>query len=245
MIESFVYKSTEQGDLRLFVHYPIGWKSQDARPVIVFFFGGTWLAGDIEEFFAQSEHLAQQGMVAIRADYRVGQRHGVSPKECVEDARDCIVWVRRNVTKLGVDSDRIVVSGGSSGGHIAACTTLRPDPCEQSKANALILYNPVLRFSGVNRAMKIIGYDRKLGRAISPNLYLHNNPPTLMFYGDQDWLIEMGREYIQHAEVRAEMMVAEGEGHSFWHKSLWRQKTTQRMDDFLVSLGYLANILLL
>ena len=92
--KSFVYKKTKQADLELVVHYPPGWKETDKRPAIVFFFGGGWTGGKIEQFEPQASHLASRGMVAVRADYRVKSRHGVTPKECVEDAKTAIRWVR-------------------------------------------------------------------------------------------------------------------------------------------------------
>ncbi len=37
----------------------------------------------------------------------------------------------------------------------------------------------------------------------------------------------------------AELFTAEGQPHAFFHRSPWLERTTQRMDEFLVSLGYL------
>src|SRR5215469_11273941 len=151
--KTFTYAKTKEADLQLVVHYPPGWKATDKRAGIVFFFGGGWENGTIDQFKPQAEYLAGRGMVAARADYRVKSRHGVTPKECVDDARSAIRWFRENAGTLGVDPDRIVAAGGSAGGHIAACTTLMPapDPKEEapktsSKADALVLFNPVLRF---------------------------------------------------------------------------------------------------
>ncbi len=122
--KAFTYTKTKQADLEMVVHYPPGWKETDKRPGIVFFFGGGWENGTIKAFEPQAKYLASRGMVAARADYRVKSRHGVTPKECVDDARSAIRWIRQNAGKLGVDPDKIVASGGSAGGHIAACTTL-------------------------------------------------------------------------------------------------------------------------
>ena len=124
--KSFVYKKTKQADLEIVVHYPLGWKDSDKRPAIVFFFGGGWENGKITQFEPQASYLARRGMVSARADYRVKSRQGVTPKECVEDAKSAVRWLRANAAKLGVDSDRIVAAGGSAGGHIAACTAFTP-----------------------------------------------------------------------------------------------------------------------
>lgn len=248
--KSFIYKKTKQADLELVVHYPPGWKDADIRPAIVFFFGGGWTGGKITQFEPQASHLARRGMVAARADYRVKSRHGVTPKECVEDAKSAVRWMRQNAAKLGVDPNRIVAAGGSAGGHIAACTAFTPgleseggDTTVSSKPNALVLFNPVLRFSGIPPLMTMIGNDEALGKAISPTLYLtKDSPPTLIFFGSADRLAGMGDEFMKKSKDlghRAELFTAEGQPHGFFNRSPWLEKTTQRMDEFLAALGYL------
>jgi acetyl esterase len=244
--KTFTYTKTKQADLEIVVHYPPGWKETDKRPGIVFFFGGGWENGTIKAFEPQAKYLASRGMIAARADYRVKSRHGVTPKECVDDARSAVRWFRQNAAKLGVDPDKIVASGGSAGGHIAACTTLVPgleagDPTVSSKANVLILFNPVLRFGP--QLLKKIDNDEAVGKAISPILHLaKDSPPTLLFFGTDDWLLKQGEEFIQRSKElghRSEMFTAEKQPHGFFNKSPWREKTLLRTDEFLVSLGYL------
>jgi acetyl esterase/lipase len=244
--KTFTYTKTKQADLEIVVHFPPDWKETDKRPGIVFFFGGAWEVGTIKSFERQASYLAGRGMVAARADYRVKSRHDVTPKECVEDARSAIRWFRQNAGKLGVDPDRIVASGGSAGGHIAACTTLRPeselkDEKVSCRANALILFNPVLRFGP--QMLKRINNDEAVGKAISPVLHLtKDSPPTLLFYGTDDWLLKQGEEFMQRSKElghRAEMFTAEKQPHGFYNRSPWREKTLQRADEFLVSLRYL------
>jgi acetyl esterase/lipase len=244
--QTFIYTKTKQADLEMVVHFPPGWKATDKRPGIVFFFGGGWENGTIRAFEPQAQYFASRGMVAARADYRVKSRHGVTPKECVEDARAAMRWFRQNAAKLGVDPDKIVASGGSAGGHIAACTTLMPAAELKAeelscKANALLLFNPVLRFGP--QMLKRVDNDEAVGKAISPILYLaKDSPPTLLFFGTDDFLLKQGEEFIQRSKElghRAEMFTAEKQPHAFFHQPPWKEKTLQRADEFLASLGYL------
>jgi acetyl esterase/lipase len=247
--KSFTYKKTKQADLEMVVHYPPDWREIDKRPAIVFFFGGGWTNGSVKQFEPQATYLASRGMVAARADYRVKSRHGVSPKECVEDAKSAVRWVRANAAKFGVDPNRIVVAGGSAGGHIAACTALTPgldavgeDTAISSKPNALVLFNPVLRLD-LPQLLGFVGHDESLAKAISPTLYLtKDTPPTLLLYGSADQLAAQGEEFMKKSKERghrAEMFTAEGQGHGFFNRPPWLEKTTQRTDEFLVSIGYL------
>jgi alpha/beta hydrolase fold/WD40-like Beta Propeller Repeat len=110
-----VYKSTESGDLRLHVFLPAGGHS-NPRPAILFFFGGRWTTGGVEQFVPQAKYFAGRGIVAIVVDYRVFDRHATTPFEAMADAKSAIRWVRAHAAKLAVDPTRIVASGGSSGG---------------------------------------------------------------------------------------------------------------------------------
>jgi acetyl esterase/lipase len=245
---TFIYAKTKQAELEIIVHFPPGWKETDKRPGIVFFFGGGWENGTLKAFEPQAEYLASRGLVTARADYRVKSRHGVTPRECVEDARNALRWFRQNAGKLGVDPDRIVAAGGSAGGHLAACTTLMSaedgkaeDAKGSCRANALILFNPVLRFGP--RMLKKLGNDEAVGKAISPVLHLKKgSPPTLLFYGTDDWLLGQGKEFMERSKElghRAELFTAEKQPHGFFNRSPWRERTLRRADEFLRTLGYL------
>jgi acetyl esterase/lipase len=247
---TFTYKTIPGGTLEIVVHYPPGWKDSDRRPAIVFFFGGGWENGTVRAFERQADHLARRGMVAARADYRVKSRQGVNPDRCVEDAKSAVRWLRANAARLGVDPDRIAASGGSAGGHIAACTALTEgldaegeDRSVSSRPNALVLFNPVLRFDGFPALMKRVDNDEALGKALSPTLHVtKGTPPTLLLYGTDDWLLGQGKEFMKRSQevgFRAELFTAAGVGHGFFHRPPWFERTTARMDEFLTSLGYL------
>jgi len=248
-VKSFTYKKTKQAELQIHVHYPPAWKPEDKRPAIVFFFGGGWTGGRVEQFEPQAAYLAGRGMVAARADYRVKSRHEVTPDACVEDAKSAVRWLRQNAAMLGVDPDRIVASGGSAGGHIAACTACPgldaagEDLKVSSQPNALLLFNPVLRFDGVPELMARINKDEKLGKALSPTLHLtKDTPPALLFYGKEDRLLKQGEEFVAKSKEvghKADIFLADGVGHGFFNRSPWQERTLLRADEFLGSLGYL------
>ena len=80
------------------------------RPAIIFFFGGGWRNGSVNQFRYQSEYLARHGMVAIVPDYRVSSRHMTAVVDCVADAKSTVRWARTNARRLG-----IAAGGGSAG----------------------------------------------------------------------------------------------------------------------------------
>ena len=111
-----VYKHASGDDLWIYRFEPEGHDpSADQRPAAVFFFGGGWNGGSVSQFEKHARYLAQRGIVAFLADYRVKSRQGITPDACVQDGKSAIRWVRANASRLGVDPKRIAAGGGSAG----------------------------------------------------------------------------------------------------------------------------------
>ncbi len=185
LAEKILYKKTPQGDLYLYLLRPLN-KSDKPLPAIVDFHGGSWVGGSVDMLISSSAWFRDHGMIAITVDYRLKSRHGTTPLECIEDAKSAIRYVRTHAKELGVDPDRIVASGGSAGGHIAACTVLEggdaagDDLSTSSKPNALTLHNPVLGE----------GFGKEFFAAhpeFSPVLNVRKGwPPTILSNGTKD-----------------------------------------------------------
>ena len=246
-VEKCVYKQTPQGELAMYVHFPEDWTANDKRPVIIFFFGGGYTGGSVNQFEFQADYLASRGMVSARADYRVKNRHGVTPDKCVEDARSAVRWLRKNSKRLGIDPNKLIASGASSGGNLAACTMIAKSVESEGEdlsistiPQVMVLFNPELRLDN-EQMIERLGIN--IAREISPTLHLNkSSPPALILFGTNDSLKVMGDEYWKKAEelgVRADKYIAEGQGHGFFNRSPWRERTLIAADEFLVSLGYL------
>ncbi|HUV66197.1 MAG TPA: hypothetical protein VMW24_20060, partial [Sedimentisphaerales bacterium] len=44
-VKTMTYKTVGDRELKIYIHYPPGWKASEARPAIIFFFGGGWTGG--------------------------------------------------------------------------------------------------------------------------------------------------------------------------------------------------------
>jgi len=245
-VEKYVYKQTPQGELAMYVHFPKDWTENDKWAAIVFFFGGAWRTGNVEQFVPQAEYLADRGMVTARADYRVEDRHGTTPDKCVEDGKSAVRWLRANAAKLGIDPNRIVASGHSCGGHIAACTsTIKgldfqgEDLSVSSKPNLLVLFEAAaLRYvPGMIRSL-----EPEMAVKISPYHTLSKEvPPAFLYYGTDDSGLVAGIEFIEKSKKLggiAELYIAEGQRHWSFKKSPWRERTIYLADKFLARYGY-------
>ena len=80
-----VYKEVGDVELKAYIFDAQG-DFQSPRPAIVFFFGGGWRSGTPQQFEQHARYLAERGMVAICADYRVSSRHQVKALACIQDA---------------------------------------------------------------------------------------------------------------------------------------------------------------
>ena len=88
------------------------------RPVLVFFYGGSWNAGDRAGYGFVGRALAARGFVTIVPDYRLVPE--TSYPGFVEDGAAAVRWARANAGRWGGDGDRIVLAGHSAGAYIAA-----------------------------------------------------------------------------------------------------------------------------
>ena len=87
-------------------------------PVHVFIHGGYWRAFSASDFSFVAESAFAEGHAAVIVNYALCP--AVSITEIVRQARAAVAWTWANAPSFGGDPDRIVVSGHSAGGHLAA-----------------------------------------------------------------------------------------------------------------------------
>jgi len=247
--ETFVYREGTPDPMRLHVVKPKDWKASDKRPALIWFFGGGWTKGSPERSISWARNAAKLGMVGIAPDYRTKNRFNTSPLEAVADGRAALRWVEDHAAELGIDPNRIVVCGGSAGGHVALWTAIEatppgsdPNEAPKIKPVALVLQCPVSDTSVLK------GYTPKRfgenAEALSPVSRLDAKmPPTLLFHGDADKtvpyeqsvalnkkLVELGNE--------VEFITVPGGSHGFVSETPgWKDKSKQLIIEFLKKQG--------
>ncbi len=252
------YKTAGEVALKLHVFEPTGLKAGNRRPAIVFFFGGGWNSGEAKQFYQHARTLADLGMVAFSAEYRVKGRDKVTPFECVKDAKSAIRWVRAHAAELGVDPDRIVAAGGSAGGHIAACTGLAAGGEEagedlkiSSVPNLMILFNPVL--DTTTNGYGANNFKAAQQTELSPSHRMRRGvPPTIVFHGTADKTVpfenaERFTRLMKEAGNDCVLVPFPGKGHGFFNGSFFRPQsdgmdydlTMKRSIEFLAAYGCL------
>lgn len=250
-----VYKTVDGIELTLHVFNPPDLKKGDARPAALFFFGGGWFDGNQSQFHAQCRYLANRGMMACSADYRVKARHHTTPYESVEDARSAIRWMREHATELCIDPNRIAAGGGSAGGHLAAmlgnetgCDETTDDLSVSVRADALLLFNPPTDMTAERYADKKSGSNEEWQKISPLHTLTKNTPPMILFHGINDSAVPVdeSKAYKQKANelgVRCELHLYPHRNHGFFNY-LGDKKdfnsTMMKTDQFLENLGWLS-----
>ena len=94
-------------------------------PTLIWIHGGGWTGGVKETSLGIPAYLAM-GMNVVNVEYRLA-RTALAPA-AVEDCRCALRWVIQNAKQYGIDVNRLVVAGGSAGGHLALTTGMLPGP---------------------------------------------------------------------------------------------------------------------
>jgi acetyl esterase len=249
---SLVYKTVAEGNLSVDLYFPDAWRATDHRPAIILFFGGGFGSGTTNQFGGTAKYFASRGLVAATPDYRVRGRQQTGPEKSIEDMRSAIRWIRMNAARLGIDPQRIIAGGASSGGTgvvlAAYSSAYQPEADDQTisdRPNALLLYNPALGFGshGGEVPPEVV---KALEPVISNWKVTSGGPPAIVFFGTEDNLIERGRAFAEQMIAvgnRAELYTAEGQGHGFFQElrpiGHWHEAVVHQSDLFLASLGYL------
>ncbi len=248
--EKLLYKEIDTTKLYLEVYQPEKVEGEQ-NPAIVFFFGGGWTGGDRNHFRKHAEYFSQRGLTCFLVDYRIASIHKTSPFESLMDAKSAIRFIRGKAEDFAIDPNKIIGSGGSAGGHLAAAIALIEDYNEptddleiSSIPNALVLFNPV-----IDNGPGGYGFER-IGEEYPDFSPLHNiregAPPTILFLGTKDQLIpvETAQYYktvMEKVGSRCDLKLYENQGHGFFNYGNFEfyKETVREADEFLQSLGYL------
>ena len=245
--EKILYKSTNEGELNLFIYKPSEFDIKKKYSCLVFFHGGGWNSGNPEQFQRQSRYFASRGMVAISVEYRIRNKHGTSPIQAMEDAKSAIRFIRSNARLLSIDPGKIAAAGGSAGGHLVAVAgnidlfdNRDEDLTISSKPNLLILYNPVIDF-GTRKWLWINNPSDA-----SP---IHNiskgSPPTIILTGTNDKIVPVEsiinyKKIMESIGSRCDVILYEGAEHAFFNRGDDFIDTVFQTDIFLKSNRYLS-----
>ena len=103
-------------------------KANGLLPVLVYFYGGGFVAGDGSESRYDGESMAAKGIVALTVNYRLGafgflahpeltkeSSHHSSGNYALMDQAAALHWVQQNIAAFGGDPKKVTIAGESAG----------------------------------------------------------------------------------------------------------------------------------
>jgi len=108
-------------------------------PVLVYFYGGGFAAGDGSEYRYDGASMARKGIIAITVNYRLGvfgfmahpeltkeSPHHASGNYGLMDQHAALQWVQQNITAFGGDPKRVTIGGESAGSMSVSAQVASP-----------------------------------------------------------------------------------------------------------------------
>jgi acetyl esterase len=118
-------------------------------PVMIFFHGGAWRAGDLDTHDSLCRRMAKAGeVIVVSVDFRRSPEHEYPT--AIEDAFFALNWVHQHIKEFGGDPQKIAVGGDSSGGNISAALTLYTRDFKGPVIGFQFLFYPALNLYETN-----------------------------------------------------------------------------------------------
>ena len=190
-VETYTYAFKDNQSLDLDAYFP-AFDNQTKRPLIIYVHGGGFSGGKrnepgIQEFCRK---LAQHGYVAASISYRL-TRHGSETgfgcdcpavdklntfNKAVEDIQDATFFMIKNCDKMGIDPQKIILSGSSAGAEAVLNAAYQPPYCYGLDSGP-VSYSGVISMAGA-----IPDTSRIFKESAVPSLFFHGTCDNLVPY---------------------------------------------------------------
>jgi len=262
-----IYGKADGRDLTADVFTPV-MTPEKPRPAIVFLHGGSWMFGDPSQFHYHAGYLASRyGFFAMSVDYRLSGE--AQFPAALQDAKCAVRWVRSKGKEYNIDPERIVIAGGSAGGHLSSMmlTTAGIPEYEgnsgsneyPSHVNLGILFNGEFDMWDLVEKGSLIGaMEQFMGGKPDeiPGIYsdlssLHRIhkyvPPVLLLHGMVDNCVSHDQSIAFYNRLNAvgghaEIALYNDKPHAWFNREPDRTITVERMEKFLVEQLYLPPV---
>ncbi len=116
------------GDQELMLNAFLPSKNSAPVPAIVEIHGGWWFGGDAAtkiDGVGGWQVFMRRGLAVFSIQYRLGENGGFPQN--IRDCRNAVRFIRQNAKRFNIDPTRILVTGGSAGGHLSLMVAMVPE----------------------------------------------------------------------------------------------------------------------
>ena len=211
ILKDVVYGSHERHVFDMFIPEDVEYKDG----VILFIHGGGWHDGDKTIHHPDAEYFSDRGCICATMNYRFVSED-LSVFNELDDITSALKAIKEKCTEYGFDIEKVILSGGSAGGHLSLLYAYTRHEESTVKPVASCVYCPPVALGepdflmglsgefeewkfgilskccGFNVTKSTLSDDasQKALMRISPINYVGNNCiPTAVFYGKSDELI--------------------------------------------------------
>ena len=232
------------------------------QPTLIWIHGGGWTGGNKEGATLSLLPYMEMGWNVVNVEYRLA-RVSLAPA-AVEDCLCALRWVIRNAKQYGFDTNKLVVSGGSAGGHLALTTAMIPASAgmdrqcpgaEELKVAAVVDWYGITDVAdlldGANMRTYAVQWmgsmpNRvEIARRVSPLTYVRAGlPPIISIQGDADPVVPYShsvrlQEALKKAGVDGELVTIPAGKHGGFTRAE-NQKAYSAIKAFLAKHGLIA-----
>lgn len=228
-------------------------KENGPSPVVINIHGGGWNKGSKESQTGFNSFF-KRGYAVANIAYRLSQQ--ATAPAAVEDTRCALIYLIKNAKSLNIDVNKIVIMGGSAGGHLALMGGLLGNdtrfdtncPGVKNVKVAAIINKygvtqvPVWKSKSATMWLGDKAGDAEFAKSVSPLTYVgKNNPPVFIVHGDADPIVPYQQSVDLHKKlnemgVKNEFMTVEGGLHGKFPAEK-NSEVNKRIIEFLKELG--------
>ncbi len=194
------------------LYYPPEGGGRAAAPALIDIYGGAWQNGSPRDMYRFDSYIALRGFAVFAIDYRHAPAFRFPAQ--LDDVNAALSFIHSNAARYGIDPNRLVLCGRSSGAQLALLAAYQSGPVPVR--GVISYYGPTdltegywkLPFPDPIHVRSVL--EKYLGgspaqlpgvyRSASPVTYVKGSlPPTLLIQGKRDHIVkaEFARELFQ------------------------------------------------
>ncbi|MFY0603753.1 MAG: alpha/beta hydrolase [Flavobacteriaceae bacterium] len=193
----------------------INLKAEKPTPIVINIHGGGWNHG-VKESQRGFGSFFKNGYAVANVAYRLVDV--ATAPAAIQDIRCALIYIYKNAKRLNIDTTKIVIMGGSAGGHLALMSGLLGN---NKKMDINCFFNKKIKIAAIinkygvtdlvplkkwRSVKKWLGNkinNQKFIESVSPIYYVNkNSPPIFSVHGNEDPIVPYQQSVILHKALK-------------------------------------------